>query len=533
MLVELRVRDLGVIEEVTVELGLGMTALTGETGAGKTLVVEALELLLGGRADPVLVRPGATEALIEGRFVVGDDEFILARSIPARGRSRAWVDGRMAPISALAEAGARLVDLHGQHAHQSLLDPAAQRRALDGFAGVDTSPVVAAAGRLRDLDAALAELGGDERVRARETDLLRYQLDEIERAAIEDADEDERLAGEESLMAGSAARREAAVRALARLNGAETGARDTGAGIVDQLGECVGALQSQPTLASWQDRLAALQAEALDVAGELRDVLETWEDDPARQEEIRTRRQMLRDLRRKYGETLAEVQAYGLEVRSRLDVLESVEERAAALGGQRGEVAAELAAASAALGRARRSAAPGLASAVEIRLRDLAMARARIEVTVGEDDPGDEVTFLLGANPGEPVLPLSKVASGGELARTMLALRLVLTGAPPTMVFDEVDAGIGGEAARAVGRALAEVAAGHQVLVVTHLAQVAAFADRQLGVAKTVEDGRTVARVSPLDGSDRVVELARMLSGQPDSAAARRHAEELLASVPG
>jgi DNA repair protein RecN (Recombination protein N) len=277
-------------------------------------------------------------------------------------------------------------------------------------------------------------------------------------------------------------------------------------------------------------RIAALQAEAADLASALRAVVDQWEDDPERLEVVRARRQLLHELSRKYGEGPGGVLAYAEEAGRRLADLESVEERAAALSAELRELEKALSEEEAAVGAARRSAAPALSRAVERRLQTLAMPKARLSVEVGQDEPGDAVAFLLGANPGEPLLPLAKVASGGELARAMLALRLELTDAPPTMVFDEVDAGVGGEAALSVGRALAELAVRHQVLVVTHLPQVAAFANQQLVVRKTVAGGRTRATVTPVDGEERIVELARMLSGRPDSATARRHAEELLVS---
>jgi DNA repair protein RecN (Recombination protein N) len=529
MLVELRVRDLGVIESVALDLGPGMTALTGETGAGKTLLVEALELLVGGRADPALVRPGAAEALVEGRFIVDDEEVILARAVPARGRSRAWVDGRMAPVSALAEVGGRLLELHGQHSQQSLLDGAAQRRALDAFAGIDLGPLDASRATRRALRAEIEALGGDDRARARQTDLLRYQLSEIEAAALDSADEDDILADEEERLAEASAHREAASAALEALDSGDAG----GGAVVDLLGTARAAIDGRGSLAVLAGRLAGLQADASDTASELRHVVETWEDDPARLEGVRARRQLLRELSRKYGEGAAGILAFADEAAQRLVELDAAEVRAALLQVQLDAAEVEISGAEAAVGAARRRAAPKLAAAVEKRLRELAMPHARLEVTVGELDPADDVTILLGANPGEAVLPLAKVASGGELARAMLALRLVLTDAPPTMVFDEVDAGVGGEAAQAVGSALAEVAERHQVLVVTHLAQVAACARRQLGVHKEVTQGRTFAQTADLEGDDRVVEVARMLSGRPGSATARRHAEELLEPTTG
>ncbi len=463
--------------------------------------------------------------------MVDDEELILARSVATKGRSRAWIDGRMAPVSALAEAGARVVDLHGQHAHQSLLDPALQRRSLDLFCALDLGPLVAARAACRALGAELDALGGDERARAREIDLLRHQLAEIDGAGLGDPDEDAVLEAEEDRLAEADAHRAAAAAALSALD-ADGDDRGAGAarqaGALDLVGTAVGALTGRPPLAEVARRLAAIQAETADVASELRNVVETWEANPERLAEVRSRRNLLHELSRKYGEGVAGVLAYGEEIRARVTDLESVEERAAALQAEIAAAEAHLAAVEAEVGTARRRGAPRLARAVEARLQTLAMAKARLEVTVGERDPGEDVAFLLGANPGEAVLPLAKVASGGELARAMLALRLVLTDAPPTIVFDEVDAGIGGEAALAVGRALAEVATRHQVLVVTHLAQVAAFAGHQFAVRKEVVSGRTLAVTEPLDPDARVVELARMLSGQPDSATARRHAQELL-----
>ncbi|MEY2569386.1 MAG: repair protein RecN [Actinomycetota bacterium] len=523
MLVELSVRELGVIDALTLHFGTGMTALTGETGAGKTLVVEALELVVGGRADGLLVRPGADEAWVEARFDDDGDELILARAIPATGRSRAYVDGRMAPASALAEHGAALVDLHGQHAHQSLLAPSVQREALDRFAGVDLTPLTDALRARRAVDEALAALGGDARERAREMDLVGYQVTELENAQLADADEDARLAEEEEALADATAHREAAEAAAHALAG------DGGA--TEAIGVALGALAGRAPLADVEARLRAAAAETSEAASDLRGLGENLQDDPERLAGVRARRQLLHDLGRKYGATLADVIAYRDEARARLTELEGFEERAAALEAERALRDTEVAAAQSAVGAARRAAAPELARAVEGHLRLLAMPKARFVVEVGGEEPGDDVSFLLGANPGEPALPLAKTASGGELARAMLAARLVLTDAPGTLVFDEVDAGIGGEAAVAVGRALADLARTRQVVVVTHLPQVAAFADHQVAVTKHEDGGRTVTRATLLDGAGRVVELSRMLSGQPDSATARGHAEELLATA--
>jgi DNA repair protein RecN (Recombination protein N) len=533
VLIELRVRQLGVIEDVGLVLGPGMTVLTGETGAGKTLVVEAIELLLGGRADPVLVRPGADQAVVEGRFAGADehgDDLIVSRVVPANGRSRAYVGGDMASLAVLADTGRALVDLHGQHAHQSLLSPAVQRAALDEFAGIDLEPLARAKRALKEITDAAASLGGDARARARELDLVRFQLAELDAASLDDPDEDRKLAEEEDRLGDTTALRAASLAVHEALSG--------DAGILDRLGQAVAEVAGRGPLRPLHDRLVALEAELSDAATDARTLGEGFEDDPERVSVVAARRHQLRELRRKYGEDLGEVIAYRDQLAARVDELESWEDRAAALDRQASAAAAAVAAEEAVLGAARRAAAPRLAQAVEIELRQLALPRARFDVVVGDEVGGDTVTWMLAANPGEPTLPLTKVASGGELARTMLAARLVLSGvttsgearpaSPRTLVFDEVDAGIGGQAAVAVGRALAALGTDHQVLVVTHLPQVAAFATHHVAVAKELDGDRTVSKVEVLDDAARVVELTRMLSGQPDSQTGRRHAEELL-----
>ena len=524
MLTELVVRDLGVIDELALELGPGLTAVTGETGAGKTLVVGAIDLLTGGRADASLVRPGAERAEIEGRFVVGDDERIVRRVVPSRGRSRAYVDGHLAPVAALGELGRDLVDLHGQHAHQSLLAAGVQRAALDRFGAVDTAGLASLAEQLRAVEADLAGLGGDAVARAREIDLLRHQCGEIDGAQITGPDEDERLDEAETVLADAAAHQGAA-REAAELLSAD-------GSVADGIGRAQGLLDGRAPFAELRDRLAGLAAEVTDLAGEARARAEAIDDDPAVLAEMRTRRQLLAELRRKYGPSLGEVLEYRTAVAARLADLEGHEQRAAALEDQRSDLAARLAAEQARVLQARREASPRLGSAVTEHLGALAMAGALLDVTV-EGAAGEQVRFRLAANAGHEPLPLARVASGGELARTMLALRLVLTAGPDTLVFDEVDAGVGGTAAHAVGSSLASLSRSHQVLVVTHLAQVAVHADQHVMVSKSERDGATVSLARDLDPEARVVELSRMLSGSPDSDSARRHAEELLAGAQG
>jgi DNA repair protein RecN (Recombination protein N) len=542
MLVELRVRNLGVIEDLVLHFDRGMTALTGETGAGKTLLVEALELLMGGRSDPALVRAGTDAAIVEGRFLLGDvaygadgaageSELVLSREVPADGRSRAYIDGRMATAAALAEIGTGLVDLHGQHAHQSLLRQEAQRAALDRAAGVDTSEVEKARAAVKALDERLVALGGDERTLAREVDLLRFQLGELEPAALEDPDEDDRLRQEESVLADAETLRNAAAGARVALGGGEPGAGNgdgDGASARDLVSATAARLAHLDPLTDLSARLVAVAAELDDVLAELRDREERFDDDPARLAAVQERRRLLSELRRKYGADLAAVIAYRDEARARLADLQAGDQRRAEITAERDRAVGRLQRAEQALGDSRRAAAPELAKRIETHLRELALPRARLEVRVPPEGRGDAVEFLFGANAGEAALPLSKVASGGELARAMLATRLVLTDAPTTLVFDEVDAGIGGEAALAVGRSLAELGERHQVLVVTHLAQVAAFATHQIAVEKRESSSRTITEARAVSGDERLAELSRMLSGQPASAAARRHAEELL-----
>ena len=526
MLAEVHVRNLGVIDDLKLTLREGMTALTGETGAGKTLLVTAIELLVGERADPTLIRPGAQETLVEGRFLLGrgpdepEDETVVARSLPLGGRSRAYVDGRLATASELASLGRGLVDLHGQHSHQSLLSGRVQRDALDLFGRVDLGPLRAAEARLASIEVALATLGGDSRSRAREVDLLRYQLGELDAAGIDDPDEEVALESEEDALADAGAHRAAASAAYAWLAGDGAAA--------DGIRRADAELAGRRPFAELAARLAGLAAEVDDVAAEIRLTAEGIAEDPERLEEVRARRRLLRELRRKYGERLSEVLAFQETARARLGELESYEARASELEREAHEARAERDRAGAAVGAVRRAAAPALAAAVEANLGELALAGARFEVEV-DGDEGEKVRFLLAPNRGERPLPLARAASGGELARTMLALRLVLSDAPSTLVFDEVDAGVGGQAALAVGRSLAALGARHQVLVVTHLPQVAAFADHQVVVRKGESGGRTVATAEEVSGTGRVVELSRMLSGQPASTTARDHAEELLA----
>jgi DNA repair protein RecN (Recombination protein N) len=527
MLVELSIENLGIIESSRLTFDSGFTAFTGETGAGKTMLVEAIGLVVGQRADVSVIRDGAEEARVEARFVTsgpdGDVETILCRVLHREGRSRAYINDRMATVATLAEVGQSLVDIHGQHAHQRLMSASVQRDSLDAFGKVDTSALREAREAVTQIDANLAALGGDEKSRVREIDLLSFQCEEIENAGLSRPDEDQALSREEDELGDVVRHQEARLKVSALLS-------DDG-NAVDLLGQVSRSLSPITSMSEIRERVENLLAELNDISHTVRGAAENSEENPERLEEIRLRRQALRDLVRKYGDTIADVMAFGAEARTRLNELLSYSERVQELESSRANALKVLHSRQLEVGRQRRKTAPGLAAAVEKRLRLLALPHATIQVAVGDEgsDPsGEAVSFMLAANPGSAPMPITKVASGGELARVMLALRLVLTTDPATMVFDEVDAGIGGAAAVAVAQALRELGTDHQVFAVTHLAQVAASAHSHIVVSKSVKSGKTYGRATKVLQEDRVGEIARMLSGGIADESALTHAQEIL-----
>ena len=564
MLSELAVRNLGIIKDLSLQFNNDMTVLTGETGAGKTLITEAVSLLLGGRADPVLVGPWGEEAEVEGRFVLDDSagaleddfellseassreaneaiskqaneeakgerteessEIIIRRVVARKGRSRAYINGKLAATKSLTETAEHLVDLHGQHLHQSLLRPASQRAALDSFGNVETAPLREVRALIKALKSKLDALGGDEHARQRTLDMLLHQLDEISAARLSDPSEDEQLQAEEKLLS-EAGESQAAVRQAAHITSGD-GAATTA------LAEALALIDPYESLAEPATRLRRLSEDLAEAGTELRFLSEQLEADPARLEEIVERRSLLADLRRKYGSTLAEVMEYAERIGAELEELESAEERTAEIQAELSKLEVQERKIAAEVGAARRKAAARLAEEITGLLSQLAMPNACFDVEVGED-PGEDVEFLLSANPPLPPGPLRKVVSGGELSRVTLAIQLVCRQAPPTVVFDEVDAGVGGTAAVAVGEALASLAADRQVFVVTHLPQVSALADQHLKVSKeqpSASDEFGGVAVHLLEGPDREEELARMLSGSPESQTAKEHARELLSA---
>ncbi|HKB32041.1 MAG TPA: DNA repair protein RecN [Streptosporangiaceae bacterium] len=573
MLEEVRITGLGVIDDAVLELSAGFTVVTGETGAGKTMVVTGLGLLFGGRADPARVRPGADRAMVEGRLRTDPaghvarqveeaggelDEggtLIVSRSVSAEGRSRAFAGGRSVPVGLLAYLADDLVAVHGQADQQQLLKPGRQLAALDRYAGAELTVVLAeyqrAYQRHREVRGQLDEITTKARERAMEADALRFGLGEIERLAPAAGEEDDLRAEEERLAHADALHASATTAHEVLLGDPSSGA--AAADAVTLLGAARHALeavsQHDATLADLGGRLSEASYLVSDVAAELASYAQSVEADPARLAVVQERRAELTRLVRKYGESsagagdageppgsVAAVLGWAKRAAARLTELDSDDERIGELTAEEAELAGKLAEQAEALTGLRVRAAEKFAADVTAELTALAMPHARVKVAVTPlAEPGprgcDEVEIKLAAHPGAPTLPLHKGASGGELSRVMLAIEVVFAGADPvpTFVFDEVDAGVGGKAAVEVGRRLARLARLAQVIVVTHLPQVSAFADNHLLVEKSGDGLVTASGVTRLDQPGRIRELSRMLAGLEDSELGRAHAEELLA----
>ena len=568
----MRIQGLGVIADATLELHPGLTVVTGETGAGKTMVVTGLHLLGGGRAEPSRVRAGAGKAVVEGRFEPGQDSaaarlaadvgaeldedgsLIAVRTVNADRGSRAHLGGRSVPVSVLADLSYALLAVHGQNDQLRLLRHAEQRAVLDRFAGEAVAGPLAEYRRVRAewlrIAAELTERRDRARELAREADLLRHGVAEIEAVDPQPGEDDElviearRLADADQLRAAADA-----------AHGALVGEIEQEApGALDLAGEARRRLASaeDPALRELAGRLDEVAAQLADVGAELSGYLESLQADPERLAAVLARQAELKQLTRKYAADVDGVLGWAEQARRRLAGLGISEEELTALAERRDELAVELAGLAGSITSVRQGAAKALADAVTAELAGLAMPHARLEVAVlaksaaanevatlvidgqplqAGPDGVDEVELRMIAHPGAPALPIHKGASGGELSRVMLALEVVLADSDPvpTLVFDEVDAGIGGRAAVEVGRRLARLASTHQVIVVTHLPQVAAYADRHLVVDKVnAQAGLTRSGVRVVDDQRRVVELARMLAGLDDTETGRAHAEELL-----
>lgn len=552
LLTDLEITDLGIIDHISLSLSPGLNVLTGETGAGKTMVVSGLQWLLGGRADRDRVRRGARAAVVQARFEgvpasaaewadPEDGELLVSREVgnrgegeEAAGRSRARVAGRLAPVTTLAEVLGPVVEVHSQHESIRLSDPAVQRRLLDRYDAAAIDPLLVgyreAHAIWRTARTALDQAEQSARDDAREADRLEIEIAEI--AAVDPSP------GEEDLLDGDIGRLEHAeslrlgATTAAEALTAEGGARDGMGTAVAAVRDVVG---HDAALADHLGRLEAALAEAQEVAFDLAAYADGLESDPAALDDALTRRAAIGGLLRKYGPSTTDVLAYRAQAEARLVVVGGGEARLGRLRDAADAGVAAVDAAGTALREVRAATASRLATAVDGHLHELAMvdARTRIEVRVAPPGPDgcDHVEFLLAANRGQPALPLGRAASGGERSRVALAVKVALADADdtPVMVFDEVDAGIGGETALAVGRKLARLARGRQVLCVTHLAQLAAYADAHFVVTKQVRGATTVTEVVHLDRGDRAEELSRMLSGATGGEAALSHARELLA----
>lgn len=551
MLTAILVERLGVIERAELELGPGSIVLTGETGAGKTLVVSAASLLLGARADRSLVRSGSEDAFVQGRFLIPREhpaaalleargvplssdadevEVVVSRSISSDAKgNRTRVNGILTPLNLLAELGSYLVEIAGQNEHTQIGSPTQQRILLDRYAGTESlaERVAVSVQRSRAAAAHAEKLENEERSRVREADSLRHEIEEIQRAEV--------VEGELEHLEAQVKKLERAAELSGGLDRVEELLRGEG-GVEEKLSEAESILgrvaDIDPGLHELGERLSSSRVEIGDVAGDV--VTAAPEGDPSALDQMRARIGLLRGLRRKYGEDEAAVLAHAARARQRIEELEDADARTAE-SRHEAEAAAQAAAAAASELTSRRSAAaPELARSVCARLAALAMPEAEFQVEISPceiyEGGAENVIFKISANPGEQPTALRKVASGGELARIALALGLAATGRHArTMIFDEIDAGVGGAAAAEVGRSLAELAAaGTQVIVVTHLPQVAAFADEHHSVLKEVAGGRTRAVVRRIVGEERVTEVTRMLAGLPESERGRDHARELL-----
>jgi DNA repair protein RecN (Recombination protein N) len=549
MLTELQIRNFAIIDQLQVQFAGGFNVLTGETGAGKSIIIDALGLLLGDRARPDLIRSGAEEATVEALFALAgqpelmaqlaeagfesEGELLVKRIVSRTGRNRVYVNGSLATLSQLQTFSEALVTIYGQHEHQTLQRGETHLGLLDDFGGL--RPLVSAYGErfatYRQLRERLEQLALAERDRQQRLDLLAFQRQEIG-AADPRPGEDEELAAERLLLQNAERLATAAGGGFETLYGGENAVCGELARVAADL---EGLAAIDPLLGRLAETLRSAQYGIEDCAAQLRDYGRRIEFEPQRQEEVEQRLAQLGQLKRKYGPSLAAVLEHRQRVERELAELGDVATTRENLAAQLQAAAAALRTAGEELSAARREAARRLQAAMEVELADLALAKARFEVRLLPlDEPGgrglERVEFYLSPNPGEEPKPLARIASGGELSRIMLALRRTAPAGEGlrTLIFDEVDAGIGGAAATAVGEKLRKVARGSQVLCITHLPQVAAFADRHYRVEKEEVEGRTMTAIVPLDEDDRVREMARMLGGARVTERTLEHARELI-----
>lgn len=553
MLRFLSIKHFAVIDRARVELEAGLNVLTGETGAGKSILVEAVGLLLGGRASAGLVRSGEDAAVVEALFEHDGEEMLVRREITAQGRSRAFVNGELVTAGALRDLSSRLIELHGQHEHHTLLDPASHAAALDAFGGLaDLRAAVASAHeRLMVSTATLVRLQKAAADRASRQELATFQLAELDRAAPVER-EDEELAATRQILVSAERLERLCAESYGALYESDSSVLAGLGGIWRRVSELAGL---DPEFQPYVEARDGIKAQLEDLAFFLRRYAEGIDASPARLQQVEERLALLERLKKRYGPTLTDVRATRNALRTELSDLDAYEDRLRASEGERAEAKQRYVSVAASLSRARRAAAEELSSRIQEELAELAMERTRFEVRFGPplDEPAwtadglDTLEFYLSPNPGEELRPLSRIVSGGELSRIMLAIKVLTAvsregvregdrrpgSAAPGLIFDEVDAGIGGRVADAVGRRLRALGSSFQVVCITHLPQVAACADTHFLIEKRVADGRTRTSVSRLDRAGRVEELARMLGGQQVTPGILASATEMLATRSG
>ncbi len=555
MLKLLKINNIALVPSLTLELGPGFVLLTGETGAGKSILIDALGLLFGQRASPEIIRTGEERAAVEGVFEIEDaaefldgrgiptegNEILVRREVQTSGKGRASVNGTLVPVGLLRELAAKVAVIHGQHEPQGLLNPDGHLDILDELGGNEMAgPLAEAYRQFRAAEAALARLRGDRREVERRREMLEFQANEIEKAALAD--------GEEQTLRVEKARQANAGRLASLSDEAYALLYDDESAVLSRLGLTFRRIEDlaaiDPSFRPFVEAKTQLLAPLQDLALRLRDYREGLEVSPGRLDEIESRLAQIERLKKKYGASTEEVVAFAARCRRELTALGTPEERERLLESQQAQLAAKYLECARALSGRRRAAALELRMRVQAELGQLAMEKTRFDVAFTPVDPEvaaadparwterglEQAEFLLSANTGEELRPLARIASGGELSRLMLALTSV-AGADAvglTLVFDEVDAGIGGRVAEVVGRKLKAIATRQQVLCVTHLPQIAAFADQHLAVRKRVERGRTITLVEELSADGRIEEVARMLGGETLTDAGRLHAREML-----
>ncbi len=555
MLESIHVSNFVLIEKLELDFGPGLNVLTGETGSGKSIVVGALNLVLGARASSGIVRDGAKRAKIDAIFRIrenghavravlaeheletDDDELILTRTIGADGRSRAYVGGQVVPLTVLAQIGDELVDLHGQHEHQSLLRPDRQLGLLDAFARTESKAdaIRQLVVELRDAERALENLQQDDRERARRTEFLRFAVTEIDNANLE-PDEESQVKSRRNLIANAETVAEQAARAVAALYESEEGSAAAALNIARHaLDELAGV---DERFAPLRDRIDSLAGEVDELSRDLQSETDRVDFDPAELETLNQRLSQIGDLKRKYGDSIAAILAYRDEIAEELENLDNRDERLAELRSRVEQLSAAARKDAEALSKARKKGAAKLDKQIAETLQFLGMKDAKFATsfTAVELYSGgvDRIEFMLAPNPGEPARPLKKAASGGEISRVMLAIKAVLAGADsiPTLVFDEVDSGVGGAVANSVASKLQALGETHQLISITHLPQIAAAGNVHFQVSKTTDGTRTHSAIERIDGAQRVEELARLLDGSV-SAVSLEHAKSMLAEALG